>query len=129
MLSTQKDAMIADMVDSENQGHWKFQFTRRLHDWEEDQLNILGHLLNVVQLQDSQEDSLQRKWSKDLSFLVNKGILNSNFGQCLSCNSAQETPNHLLLLCDVAKRVWEDVIFWCNLVWVCPPNLKSLLAF
>lgn len=42
MLSIQKDAMIANMVDSENQGHWKFQFTRRLHDWEEDQLNILG---------------------------------------------------------------------------------------
>ncbi|KAG5547509.1 hypothetical protein RHGRI_013260 [Rhododendron griersonianum] len=25
-LSTQKDAMIADMVDNQSQGQWKFQF-------------------------------------------------------------------------------------------------------
>lgn len=60
------------------------------------------------------------------SVLVSRDILKSNLGQCLFCNSAQETPNHLLLLCDVARRVWEDVISWWNLV--CPPNLKSLLA-
>ncbi|KAF7154656.1 hypothetical protein RHSIM_Rhsim01G0162300 [Rhododendron simsii] len=168
--------MIADMVDNENQGQWKFQFRRRLYDWEVDQLNILGQLLSVVQLQESQEDFLQWKWSKDLSFsvksayskwedqkftedkelftvwknicppkvelfvwmaiqgciasksvLVNNGILNSNLGQCLLCNATEETPNHLLLLCDVARRVWESVISWWNVVWICPSNLKSLL--
>lgn len=41
-LSTQQDAMIADMVDRENQDQWKFQFSRRLNDWEVDQFNILS---------------------------------------------------------------------------------------
>lgn len=63
------------------------------------------------------------------SVLVSRGILNSNTDQCPFCNSVGETPNHLLLLCNVAKRVWEEVILWWDMVWVCPPNLKTLFAY
>ncbi|KAF7145204.1 hypothetical protein RHSIM_Rhsim04G0135500 [Rhododendron simsii] len=95
---------------------------------------------------DSQEDCLQWKWSKDLSFqlsqhtlsgkpknslrtnicppkveifvwmdmqgciasksvLVRRGIINNNLGQYPFCNATKETPDHLLLLCDVACRL------------------------
>ncbi|KAG5520875.1 hypothetical protein RHGRI_033441 [Rhododendron griersonianum] len=62
--------MIADMINDQDQNYWKFQFTRVLQPWEEDQLQTLSQLLSVVQLQDDSEDCLQWKWSKDLSFSV-----------------------------------------------------------
>lgn len=69
-ISAQKEAMIVDMVNTQNQDNWNFQFTRRLRDWEKDQLQYLGLLLSVVQLLDSDDDCLQWKWSKDLPFSV-----------------------------------------------------------
>lgn len=60
------------------------------------------------------------------SVLVRRGIIDNNLGRCPFC---KETQDHLLLLCDVASRVWSNVISWWNMVWVCPPNLKNLLAF
>lgn len=34
MISVQKEAMIADIMDKQNQDNWDFHFTRHLRDWE-----------------------------------------------------------------------------------------------
>lgn len=70
LLSEQKEAMIADMVNDQDQDYWDFQFRRTLYPWEREQHQILKQLVSVVQLQDDSKDCLQWKWSKDLSFSV-----------------------------------------------------------
>ncbi|KAF7136078.1 hypothetical protein RHSIM_Rhsim08G0187000 [Rhododendron simsii] len=59
------------------------------------------------------------------SVLVSRGILNSNTDQCPYCNSVGETPNHLLLLCNVARRVWEEASFYSGVwtLWTCRNEL------
>ncbi|KAG5541486.1 hypothetical protein RHGRI_021344 [Rhododendron griersonianum] len=153
MISNQKQAVIADIVDKQNQDNWDSHFTRELRDWEKNQLGILVHLVSVVQFQESQEDCIQWKWSKSLTFsvksvyskweeqkfredkelfavwknicppkvelfawmavqecistrsaLVRRGILNLEHGSCPFCNLEEETPSHILIMCDVARR-------------------------
>lgn len=178
MISDQQEAVIADMVEKQNPDNWDFHFTRVLRDWEKEQLLILVQLLSVVQLQESQEDCIEWKWSKSLTFsvksayskwedkkfreykelyavwknicppkvelfawmavqecvstrsvLVRRGILNIEHGLCPFCNVEEETPNHLLLLCNVARKVWDEVMVWWNLVWVSPASIKNLFLF
>lgn len=135
-------------------------------------------LLSVIQLQDSEDDYMPWKWSKDLSFsvksayekwedlcfmedkdlrsiwknicppkvelfvwmavqncfasksvLVRRGMLASEFEACPLCNNANETPNHLLLLCDCAWKVWSAILAWWKFEWICTPNLLALLQF
>ncbi|KAF7127592.1 hypothetical protein RHSIM_Rhsim11G0109000 [Rhododendron simsii] len=59
------------------------------------------------------------------SVLVSKGILNSNLGQCPFCNSAEEALNHLLLQCDVARRIWDNASFYSGIwtIWTCRNEL------
>lgn len=177
-ISIQKEAMISEVWGNYSQETWNLQFRRPLRIWEVEQLNNLKQLLSVVHLQDSGEDSVQWRWSKDLSFsvksayakwedqsfmenkelrsiwknicppkvelfvwmavqnciasksvLVRRGMLVSEFEVCPLCNSASESPNHLLLLCQFAWRVWSEIIAWWKLEWICPPNLLALLQF
>ncbi|KAF7138425.1 hypothetical protein RHSIM_Rhsim07G0053500 [Rhododendron simsii] len=51
ILYTQKEAMVVDMVDDQNQDFWKFQFRRVLYDWEREQLQNLVQLLSGIALQ------------------------------------------------------------------------------
>lgn len=69
-LSSQKEAMIAKVRGDQANSLWDLRFSRRLQDWEKDQLNTLYQLLSVVLLDASTDDSLQWKWSKDLTFSV-----------------------------------------------------------
>lgn len=55
--------------------------------------------------------------------------MNIEFGSCPFCNLEEETPNHLLLLCNVARKVWNEVMVWWNLIWVIPANVKTLFLF
>ncbi|KAG5551755.1 hypothetical protein RHGRI_009990 [Rhododendron griersonianum] len=63
------------------------------------------------------------------SVFVRRGILNSELGYCPVCNTEEETPNHLLLLCNGARRVWNDMMAWWHIAWVCPPTLKTLFLY
>lgn len=46
-ISTQKEAMVADLVGIQVQ-NWNLQFKRPLCSWEVHQVNILQNLLNTV---------------------------------------------------------------------------------
>lgn len=63
------------------------------------------------------------------SVLVRRGILNEEYNFCPLCNNEEETPNHLLVLCDSARRVWNEIMKWWSIVWVCPATLKGLFLF
>ncbi|KAG5549896.1 hypothetical protein RHGRI_015012 [Rhododendron griersonianum] len=75
MISVQKEAMIADIMDKQNQDNWDFHFTRHLRDWEKHQLGILVQLVSVVQLQESQEDSIQWKWSEKSDGVISELVV------------------------------------------------------
>lgn len=70
MLSTQKDAMIADLVNPRGQRYWNLLFKRQLRVWEDELYQNLLQILGAVQIQSSDEDCLQWRWSKDLNFSV-----------------------------------------------------------
>ncbi|KAG5545178.1 hypothetical protein RHGRI_017606 [Rhododendron griersonianum] len=50
ILYTQKEAMVVDMVDDQNQDFWKFHFRRVLYDWQREQLQNLVQLLSGITL-------------------------------------------------------------------------------
>ncbi|KAF7112545.1 hypothetical protein RHSIM_RhsimUnG0218600 [Rhododendron simsii] len=125
-LSTQKEVMVADIVDDQNQDYWKFQFRRDLY-WESDQLQNLVQLMSAVQLHEShEEDCLQWRWSKAKSVLVRRGILDNSHNICPLCNIGEESPDHLLLLCKVARKVWDEIFVWWQMNWNCPTTFKAL---
>ncbi|KAG5541489.1 hypothetical protein RHGRI_021344 [Rhododendron griersonianum] len=63
------------------------------------------------------------------SALVRRGILNLEHGSCPFCNLEEETPSHILIMCDVARRKWNGVLVWWKLVWVSPATVKNLFLF
>lgn len=63
------------------------------------------------------------------SVLSNRGILNINSVLCPFCFSEAETPDHLLLLCNIAWGVWSAIISWWKMVWAILPTLISLFQF
>ncbi|KAF7154517.1 hypothetical protein RHSIM_Rhsim01G0163900 [Rhododendron simsii] len=103
-ISAQKEAMIADMVNNQNQDSWKFQFTRRLRDWERDQLQYLGLLLSVVQLQDSSDDCLQWKW-RSIGIVLDALLLKDGF-------EGFEDLISSILLSPRPKRSEADAVVW-----------------
>ncbi|KAF7151240.1 hypothetical protein RHSIM_Rhsim02G0189800 [Rhododendron simsii] len=160
-LSTQKEAMVADIVDDQNQDNWKFQFRRDLYDWERDQLQNLVQcscmnlmmtafsgggakisffqssllILNGKNIDRYVEDKeLFTVWKNTCppkvelivwdghsarivsakSVLVRRGILDNRHNICPLCNIEEESPDHLLLLCNVARKLWDE-IFVCSL--------------
>ncbi|KAF7151273.1 hypothetical protein RHSIM_Rhsim02G0190000 [Rhododendron simsii] len=160
-LSTQKEAMVADIVDDQNQDNWKFQFRRDLYDWERDQLQNLVQcscmnlmmtafsgggakisffqssllILNGKNIDRCVEDKeLFTVWKNTCppkeelivwdghsarivsakSVLVRRGILDNRHNICPLCNIEEESPDHLLLLCNVARKLWDE-IFVCSL--------------
>ncbi|KAG5524200.1 hypothetical protein RHGRI_031010 [Rhododendron griersonianum] len=121
--------MIADMINDHDQNYWKFQFTRVLQPWEEDQLQTLSQLLSVVQLQDDSEDCLQWKWRAAKSVLVRRGVIPGDLVTCLFCNSEEESPSHLLLHCHFSWEIWSEIIIWWKLVWICSQSLMQVFQF
>lgn len=100
--STQQDAWVADVIGNQEQGQWNLLFRRRLHDWELEQLQILKQLLSSVQLEESSEDCLQWRWSKDLNFSVK------------SAYSKWEEDQKFVINEELAS-VWKNI---------CPPKVE-----
>lgn len=61
---------MADLVSNQGPRYWNLQFRRQLFVREEELSQNLYQILGVVQLQDSREDCLRWRWSKDLNFSV-----------------------------------------------------------
>lgn len=53
--------------------------------------------------------------------------LSQNF--CPLCSELSETPQHLLLHCSFAWRIWSSIFRWWRVEWVCPPDLITLSLF
>lgn len=68
LLSTQKEALICDMLGPEDS--WNLQFRRPLFDWELSHLENLMHLLDGVSI-NSRADCLTWSWNPNLTFSVN----------------------------------------------------------
>lgn len=58
--------------------------------------------------------------------LVRRGILPDELDICPFCSFGNESPNHLLLLCQWAWRVWSAIMDWWGFVWVSPPTILAL---
>lgn len=41
----------------------------------------------------------------------------------------REIVNHLLLHCEVASTLWEDIFRWIELAWVMPATMVEFLAY
>ncbi|KAK2413278.1 hypothetical protein QL285_036006 [Trifolium repens] len=59
--------------------------------------------------------------------LVKRRILNIQQGQCVLCGIAPETACHLFLHCNVAAKIWYDIVGWLG-VTILPHNIVSSVA-
>ncbi|KAG5565560.1 hypothetical protein RHGRI_001463 [Rhododendron griersonianum] len=52
-LSVQKEALISEIVERQNQRSWNLQCRRSLYIWDEEQLNNLKQILSTIQMDDT----------------------------------------------------------------------------
>lgn len=60
------------------------------------------------------------------SVLVRRGILDNSHNICPLCNIEEESLDHLLLLCNVARKVWDEIFVWWQMTWNCQTTFKGL---
>ena len=50
-------------------------------------------------------------------------------GSCPFCRTEVERTSHVLLHCQFSLRTWYAVFAWWDTVWVCPPDIESLMIW
>ena len=47
--------------------------------------------------------------------------------RCFLCGCEEETSNHILIHCTVAKSLWDIILALCGVQWVFPNSVKEVL--
>ena len=48
--------------------------------------------------------------------------------RCFLCGCEEETINHILIHCTVAKGLWDIILALCGVQWVFPKSVKEVLS-
>jgi hypothetical protein len=60
--------------------------------------------------------------------LHKRGIIQQHQSGCIFCNHSMESSLHLFLHCDLAIKVWYEIMFWLGVVIIAPSNIASAFA-
>jgi hypothetical protein len=60
--------------------------------------------------------------------LLKRRIIQEQQGQCVTCGLVRETALHLFLHCNLAAKIWYDIMRWIGFVIILPHNLASSMA-
>lgn len=69
--------------------------------------------------------ALQKKIASR-SILARYNIITFSQKFCPMCTDSEESPQHLLLHCSFAWKIWSSILRWWRFNWVCPPDLAAL---
>lgn len=59
--------------------------------------------------------------------LRRRGMLAEDRGMCCLCNLSEENNDHLFLLCNRVRVLWESILRNEDIAWCCPASLLSVI--